>query len=255
MKFLINPYCWYLLLQFAGLITLQRRMTGYSRTLVRLMLLLSLFLAIGATPLSQRCLETSLSLPPMLNNNLSPALIFVLGGGYLPGVIPDEDILISESQRRVVHGVNIWRHYPDARMIFSGAAYEYEGIRGVDRLVQLMSETAQNRGVPASAVLLEPHSRNTREHPIEALKMSGVTPVIPIGIVTSDWHMRRARREFCRYFPQVQTYPVPKVKSPLVWQDIIPNANTLDANTTLLREWVGMLWYTILGLQGQELKC
>ena len=255
MKFLINPYCWYLLSQFSGLIILQRRVTGYSRTLVRAMLLLSLLLAVGATPLSQRCLEMSLSLPPMLNNNLAPALIFVLGGGYLPGVIPDEDILVSESQRRVVHGVNIWRRYPDARMVFSGAAYEYEDIRGVDRLVQLMAETAQNRGVPASDVLLESRSRNTREHPIEALKLSGVATVVPIGIVTSDWHMRRARREFCRYFQKVQIYPVPKVKSPLVWQDIIPNANTLDANTTLLREWVGMVWYTILGSRGQELKC
>lgn len=188
------------------------------------------------------------------NSPIVPAFIFVLGGGYDPGVIPDEDMLSAESQRRVLHGITLWEHYPEAHMVLSGAM-EYKGMREPDRHAQLMAEAAINRGVPASAVLLESRSRNTREHPVEALTLPGVTSAAPIAVVTSDWHMRRAQREFCRYFQQVQTYPVPKVQRSMGWQDFIPDAGTLDANTTLLREWVGMLWYAILGAQTQKIKC
>lgn len=254
MKSLVNPFFWYLLLQSAGLLTLQRHSTGLNHALIRALLLLTLLLAMVSTPLSRMGLEASLSLAPSSSSAKAPSFIFVLGGGYLPGVVPEEDILIAESQRRVLHGVTLWRRYPAASMIFSGAAYEYEGIRGADRLVQLMAETALNQGVPTSAVLLEPRSRNTLEHPIEALKLQGVMAT-PVAVVTSGWHMRRAQREFCRHFEQVQTSPVPKIRSPLTWQDFVPDADTLDANTTLLREWVGILWYTFLYIQEQEVKC
>ncbi len=254
MKFLINPFFWYLLLQSAGLLALQRHSIGRSRALLRALLLLTLLLAMVSTPLSRTGLEASLMLAPTSSSAMAPAFIFVLGGGYLPGVVPDEDILVAESQRRVLHGVTLWRRYSDARMVFSGVM-EYQGRREPDRHAQLMADAAMNRGVPSSAVLLEPCSRNTREHPVEALTLPGVTSATPIALVTSGWHMRRAQREFCRYFEQVQTYPVPEVQHPVGWQDFIPDADTLDANTTLLREWVGILWYGALRAQGQALKC
>lgn len=241
-------------MQFAGLVALQRSMIGRIRGWLRVLLLLTLLLAIAATPLMRRGLGASLMLATNSGSAIVPAFIFVLGGGYEPGVIPDEDILSSESQRRVLHGVTLWRRYPDASLVFSGAM-EYKGMREPDRHAQLMAEVAVNRGVPASAVLLEPRSRNTREHPVEALSLPGVTSATPIAVVTSGWHMRRAQREFCRYFQQVQTTPVPEVPRPVGWQDIIPDAGTLGDNTTLLREWVGMLWYAILGAQTQTMKC
>jgi uncharacterized SAM-binding protein YcdF (DUF218 family) len=178
----------------------------------------------------------------------------VLGGGYLPGVIPDEDILVAENQRRVLHGVILWRRYPNARMVFLGAAHEYEDVRGADRMVRLMAETALNMGVSASALMLEPRSRNTREHPIEALDLPGVTPATPVAVVTSGAHMRRARREFSRHFQQIQAYPVLSVPRPLSWNDFIPEAGILGGNTTLVQEWVGMLWYTILAAQSPPIK-
>lgn len=255
MKFLVNPFLWYLLLQAAGLLVLQRRSADRSRIWIRTLLFLTLLLAIFSTSFIRRGLEASLVVPPFSGNTVAPAFIFVLGGGYQPGIIPDEDFLAAESQRRVLHGITLLRRYPNARMVFSGAAYEYKSIREVGRLVQLMAEAAQSRGVPMSAVLLEPRSRNTREHPIEALRLPGVTSSTPIALVTSSWHMRRAQREFCRYFKQVQSYPLLEVQSTLGWQDFIPDAGALVVNTVMLREWVGMLWYAILGNEDPVLKC
>ena len=247
MKLLVSPFVWYLLLQAAGLVVLQRRASGRSRVPLRALLLVTLLLAAASTPLTRRGLEASLSLGSASDSSVAPAVVFVLGGGYLPGAHPDEDVLAVESEQRVLYGVTLWRRYPGAHLVFSGASYDYAGIREPDRLAQLMAELALERGVPASAVVLEPRSRNTRDHPIRALALSGVTPATPIAVVTSGWHMRRARREFCRHFQQVGVYPVLPVQRAFGWRDFIPDAYALDANTTLMREWVGLLWYAILG--------
>jgi uncharacterized SAM-binding protein YcdF (DUF218 family) len=247
MKSLVNPLLWFLLFQIAGLYVLLRRLSDRSRIILWSLLILTLLLGMLSTPLVRIGLEASLQVASSPDSSITPAYIFVLGGGYLPGSIPEEDVLVVESQRRVLHAVMVWRRFPDAKMVFSGASYEDEKARGPVRHAQLMAEAARNKGMPASALLLESRSKNTREHPVEALKITDVTIATPIGLVTSGWHMRRAQREFCRYFKQVIIYPVPSEQQSWSWRDILPDVDTLGANTTLLREWVGLLWYAILG--------
>lgn len=248
-KIIVSPFLWFLFLQGAGLLLLLRwGSINRSRTLIRLLLVLTLLLTIMSTPLFGNWLQNTLAIHPTEKSATPPVAIFVLAGGYLPGATFDEDVLVTESQRRVLHAVGIWRCYPDAILVFSGASYEYQGMRRPDRGTQLMSDFAMCRGVPKSSILLEPRSINTREHPIEALKLPGMTPTTSIGVVTSDWHMRRAEQEFRRYFQQVYTYPVSPLRGTQGLQSLMPAADSLDANTTLLREWVGILWYKILGL-------
>ena len=256
MKFLVNPLGWYLLLQCAGLLAIHQAASGRSRRVVRALILLTALLAVAAMPLTTRGLKRSLRLGQISNGAAAPAFIFVLSGGYLVGRRPDLDVLVAESHRRAMHAVEVWRHYPGPRLVFSGGAYEEQDVRETDRVADLMAKVARSRGVPASAVLLEPRSRNTREHPIEALKLAGVTGATPVGIVTSEWHMRRARREFCRYFQHVHSYSVPPFKRAVRWRDIVPQAGSLDGNTTLVREWIAVVWYASRGVLGRRTgKC
>ena len=216
-----------------------------SRTLILLLLVLNFLLAIISTPLSGNWLKKTLAVHPTEKTTTPPVAIFVLAGGYLPGATLDEDVLVAESQRRVLHAVGIWQCYPNAILVFSGVADDYRGMRKPDRDTQLMADVAMCRGVPKSSILLEPRSINTREHPIEALKLPGMTPATSIGVVTSDWHIRRAEQEFRRYFQQVFTYPVSPLRGTQGLQSFMPTADSLDNNTTLLREWVGIMWYKI----------
>jgi uncharacterized SAM-binding protein YcdF (DUF218 family) len=133
-------------------------------------------------------LEALLRVASSPDSTIAPAYIFVLGGGYLPGVIPEEDVLVVESQRRVLRAITLWRRFPNAWLVLSGAVHEYDGFRGPDRLAQLMADAAMCQGVPISAILLEPRSINTLEHPVEALKLPGVTSTTSIAVVMSDWH-------------------------------------------------------------------
>jgi len=246
MKIIVSPFLWFLFLQGAGLLLLLRwGSIERGRALIRLLLVLVFLLTIISTPLTSNWLKNTLAIHPTENSTTPPDVIFVLAGGYLAGATSDEDVLVAESQRRVLHAVGIWRCYPNAILVFSGAADDYRGMRKPDRDTQLMADVAMCRGVPKSSILLEPRSINTREHPIEALKLPGMTPTTPIGVVTSDWHMRRAEQEFRRYFQQVYTYPLLTLRGAQGLQSIIPAADSLDANTDLLREWVGILWYKI----------
>ena len=245
-KSLVNPLFWFLLFQWVAAGLLLRRRTGCGRGLPLAILLSALLLGVLAMPYVRRGLEASLQVKPPVGGVFPPAYIFVLGGGYVTGTNPDEDLLIVESQRRALHGIAVWHRYPAARLVFSGVSREYAGLRDDARHAQLMAEVALNRGVPATSIVLEPRSGNTHEHPVEALKLPGVTPSTPIGVVTSGWHMRRAQREFCRHFRQVTVYPVPAVPRPMRWQDFVPNPGALGANMTLMHEWVGGLWYEIL---------
>lgn len=108
-----------------------------------------------------------------------------------------------------------------------------------------MAESARQFGAPSSAIVTEPRSSSTREHPSAALAISGVTSDSPIAVVTSAWHMPRAIREFCRYFGNVRAEPVIEVMRPANWGDLVPDAEALDANTTLLKEYAGLMWYAI----------
>lgn len=252
MKFFVDPFCWYLLLQVLGLTVLHRGARGFGRAMVLALMIMTLLLAISSTTIVANGLVKTLKLPETNRSAIVPGFIFVLGGGYILGAQPDEDILNSESERRVAHAVAVWRRYPRATIVFSGASYLRDGVRGHDRMSQLMSAGARMRGVPEQFLLQEPNSINTREHPIEALKLQGVMHSSPIAVVTSDWHMRRARREFCRSFEKVLSSAVPATKHFVSWKDFIPDASVLNFNTVLLREWVGSLWYEILNRSGND---
>lgn len=118
-------------------------------------------------------------------------------------------------------------------------------MREADRLTKLMAETDSNNGIPASFRFLESQSENTREHPIKALKHPGVAPETSNALVTSGWHMRRAKREFSHYFYNVQSYPALQERHVFRWSDLIPNVDVLAFNTSMLLEWAGILWYEI----------
>ena len=244
MKSLINPLLVVLVIQIVVTGLLCQRNETLRRRLPILFLSSTLLLAILALPVTNSALEASLRTDSPEKVALSPAYIFVLGGGYQLGADQSEDLLILESQRRVLRGVVVWKSFSSARLVLSGASGG-EG-RSKEHHAELMRDLANVSGVPVEQIVMETQSVNTRMHPIEALRLPGVTTATPIGLVTSAWHMRRARNEFCRYFQHVALFPVPIAPRRVLWRDFIPDANALDNNTTLLREWTGLLWYTFV---------
>ena len=158
----------------------------------------------------------------------------------------EKDILVKETRIRVLKGVKRWKENPEALLIMSGAEY-YEG-RKNSRLSDLMTRMAVIAGVKKHKILVDTLSRNTFEHPHRILELPGISSQSLVEVVTSKWHMRRAIWSFRELFTNVQPSPSsPAVvkASNFTWQSIIPSPRSLSKTTTMIHEWIGLLWYKL----------
>ena len=175
----------------------------------------------------------------------SPEFIFVLGGGYELGANEAQDFLGTESIRRVNAASALWLKYPDASVVFAGGQPGTENDRAATRHGELSSEHAVSLGLAESRIIIESGSLNTREHPIEALKLSGVSQDSKIAIVTSDFHLRRALGEFHRYFSDVSSFGTKDQDFSFSLFNFVPLTTNLYDNTYRIKEFVGIIFYQL----------
>jgi len=243
MKLLVNPLLIFLLINICifNYIWWWNEFRGYA---LLLFLWSSIILAVFSMPFFGDSLKASLQVAEHVEKGVEPRYLFVLAGGYELGAIVDQDLLTYESQSRILKAVAVWKRFPNSYLVFSGGSHE-EG-RNDAHQAEMARTMALTLGVMPERIILETQSRNTLEHPLEALQLPGISTTIPIGVVTSAWHIRRAQNEFCRYFQQIALFPVPAAVRRSGFQSFIPNADSLENNTTLLREYFGLLWYAII---------
>jgi len=239
MRSLIDPV-WFLLL----VLTLTTFVTVASTKLGRVVKLLArvsvsilVFLSTGvATLIFDQILANETSPGP----DWSPEFIFVLGGDFELGANAAQDFLGTESIRRVNAASAVWQKYPKSMVVFSGKQPGTETERAATRHGELSSEHAISLGLTESRIIIESTSSNTSEHPIEALKLSGVKRDSQIAIVTSDFHLRRASGEFKKHFLNVESFGTGDATSGLSWLDFVPLATHLDENAYRIKEFAGI---------------
>ena len=241
MRSLIDPV-WFLLFVLIFTIFAKVESTRVNRAiklLARASISMLLFLSTGvATVIFDQILANETSPGP----NWSPEFIFVLGGGYELGANNAQDFLGTESIRRVNAAQALWQKYPKSTVVFSGNQPGTEEDREPTRHGELAAEHAQSLGLDKSRIIIESTSSNTREHPIEALKLSGVKRDSLIAIVTSDFHLRRATGEFKKHFVNVESFGTGDAASGLSWLDFVPLATHLDENTYRIKEFAGIIF-------------
>jgi uncharacterized SAM-binding protein YcdF (DUF218 family) len=198
---------------------------------------LLIFLSTGVATFIFDAILASESSP---STNWTPEFIFILGGGYEMGANESQDFLGTESTRRVNAASEIWLQYPMAKVVFSGQQPGTQDDRAATRHGELSSAHALLIGLDKSRMIIESASENTRQHPIEALKLSGVKPKTKIAIVTSDFHLRRASGEFKKYFNDVKSFGTDEATNSISWLDFVPLATHLDANTYRIKEFTGI---------------
>jgi len=198
---------------------------------------LLIFLSTGVATFIFDAILASESSP---STNWTPEFIFILGGGYEMGANESQDFLGTESTRRVNAASEIWLQYPMAKVVFSGQQPGTQDDRATTRHGELSSAHALLIGLDKSRMIIESASENTRQHPIEALKLSGVKPNTKIAIVTSDFHLRRASGEFKKYFSDVKSFGTDDATNSISWLDFVPLATHLDANTYRIKEFTGI---------------
>ena len=198
---------------------------------------LLIFLSTGVATLTFDAILASESSP---SEDWTPEFIFILGGGYEMGANESQDFLGTESIRRVNAASEIWLQYPLAKVVFSGQQPGTQDDRAATQHGELSSAHALLIGLDKSRMIIESASENTRQHPIEALKLSGVKPNSNIAIVTSEFHLRRASGEFKKYFSDVKSFGTDDATNSISWLDFVPLETHLNTNTYRIKEFAGI---------------
>lgn len=185
-----------------------------------------------------------------------------------PASVPTADaiVLLSGMARTVpTQSAELRREWNDAADRFDGAVALWRAGRaprllitagrqpwdlGDDTEGHWLRDQALARGVPSAAVELTPEVENTVA---EARAVQAMVPGGHILLVTSAFHMPRARAEFESAGLRVTAFPVDlrvglRAFSP---QDLLPNADALAQTSLALREGLGRAFYGLKRLLGR----
>jgi len=244
MRPLVDPVWILVLLLSLGVFLIPKniRLSKLLNEISKFALSLLIFLSTGVATFIFDAILASESSPP---EDWTPEFIFILGGGYEVGANESQDFLGTESTRRVNAASEIWLQYPLAKVVFSGQQPGTQDDRAATRHGELSGAHALLIGLDKSRMIIESSSENTRQHPVEALKLSGVKPNTKIAIVTSNFHLLRALGEFKKYFRDVKSFGTDDVTNSISWLDFVPLATHLDANTYRIKEFTGVFIYRI----------
>lgn len=246
MKPLASPYLWLLLLQGGAVLWWWRRRAptaaAADRRVVRL-----LAASWGVmTLLSLDPVATALEVPLVVADSPpgpAPDVIFVLGDGIERGETPADDRITSSEWDRVRLAATWWREQHTARIVLSGRSRAAR--RTAEHLGELARAVLLDAGVPDSVIVIEPRSTSTWTNAAEALRLPGISRTMRVGIVTSDWHMRRARRAFTGAFAGLQWRSAPEGTGDLEWSSALPSPEALAKSGDAVKEWVGNVVYAL----------
>lgn len=111
--------------------------------------------------------------------------------------IPSADaiiILSGDSGNRVKKGVALYKRKKAPLLIFTG-----EPVMNTS-MPKIMSEYAEQMGVPTKNILLEENSTSTHEHPKNCATLMKEKNIQSIIVVTSYYHTQRTQSVFKKYF-------------------------------------------------------
>ena len=196
--------------------------------------------------------------------NLPPAemptadAIVVLGGGTDPAAWPRTAVEVNGAGDRVLQAARLYRAGKAPVLLLTGGEIEWLNASASNPARQ-MAELLEFMGVPRGAMLLEEQSRNTYENALFSQEILSEINAKSIILVTSAMHMPRARGLFEKLGFEVIPAPVdfsiveqPSSTDPS-WQAFLmrlsplPSASNLNATTNAIKEYLGILIYSLRG--------
>ena len=154
----------------------------------------------------------------------------------------NEKIAFSGAGDRLFQAVSLFKNKQiDKILIASGSANLMDNeVKEADLVIGYLKLI----GIPDSVLLLENQSRNTIENARNSIGLiEKVKPGAKILVITSAWHIPRARLIFDRQSKRKIEYYPTNFAGPdqIDFGDfIIPSASALGGWETLFKEWVGL---------------
>lgn len=163
--------------------------------------------------------------------------IVVLGGGM--GI----ETNLSDSAEMWLSADRVWQA---AKLWRAGRAPKVLATSGlVDKTTFPL---LQDFGVPAECLSRVDGARNTEDE-AKSISELGLKKII---LVTSAWHMKRARLMFKMYAPSVEVVCAPadfelsfRAVAPFSLLELLPDTYSFHLNTCAVHEWIGIAGYKL----------
>ncbi len=247
-ELILPPGIFILLLALLGIRLM--RMRGGSHGFSALFLAAALW-ALSTGAISDRLmanLEKGMELP----SDPKDGVIVLLGGGVGAGA-PDPGgtgVPSGETMTRLVTAARLQKRTGLPLIVSGGSPF-----RDGDPEAPIIRRFLVGLSVPAGRISIEDNSRDTRENAAFTRALMDRMSIRKAVLVTSAFHMRRARFLFEQAGIEVVPYPSSfrswPGKKP-EWHDYLPTASGLNATALALKEYLGWGWYR-LEMRGREL--
>lgn len=194
----------------------------------------------------------------LLNGEVQVDAIVVLGGGTRARAYPRTASEVNEAGDRLLYAARLYRRGVAPYVLLSGGRALIAGSASVAE-AETMAEILVDIGVPREALWLEPLSRNTHENAVETLALLREKGVKRIVLVTSALHMPRSVAVFAQtgleVIPAATDFQVVQEDWDYYTQlnvliqisNLLPRAEDLERTTRALKEYVGMVMYSLQG--------
>jgi uncharacterized SAM-binding protein YcdF (DUF218 family) len=172
----------------------------------------------------------------------------IILSGFMSRDKENGSLSFGEAADRLTEGLILYRTGKIKTIIISGGS----GSLNDDTRESILAKAflTENCGVPDSAVLIDPVSRNTYENAVESKKVMNAEGLKSAIIITSAWHMRRAEACFRKVGLNVAIHPTDGmygIQGTSVFDIIIPGTRNIIRWENYMHEITGIIMYKIQG--------
>lgn len=238
----IRPLCWSVGLLIWAFVT---KLPERRRKLILISLLI-LFLSSNKVLVNE--ITRAWEMEPQKEASIPEAAVIL--GGYAEFDSHRNRVQMSDAADRLYSVVNLFQQKKIKRIILSGGSSSVTGRTKPE--ADYVLPILKSYGIPDSVVIKESKSRNTHENAINTSKILKDNHLYgPILLVTSSFHMRRARGTFAKAGIAVVPYPVHFIsdygRGYFLPDFFIPSSEALFRCDAIIKEWVGYMAYAITG--------
>lgn len=161
---------------------------------------------------------------------------------------PKDRTHFQKGADRLIHTIQLYKAGKIDRILISGGSGSL--INPTLSESTGLKEVAIFSGVSAKDIYLDTEARNTYENAKYSKVILDSLKAKRILLVTSAFHMRRAQGCFVKQGVEFDVFSTDLYSGPMEWtpnSTIIPTTSAIQVWNVLIKEWAGILMYTIRG--------
>ena len=191
-------------------------------------------------------LENRFPIPEPLPKDING--VIVLGGAERPQLTQERgQVSLGGSAERLTTFVSLARRFSDVKLVYAGG----QGAIGLQEYKAAFTARLffEQMGLDPDRVIFDSQSRNTMENAQNAFKLVKPKKGEKWVLITSAWHMPRSVGIFRKLDWEVIPYPVDfKTTGKLELNLVIPpKLSSTSSVSNVLYEWIGLIYYRLLG--------